>query len=62
MITTNHHISAQDCERVLKVMDELEIQPLKVKQRILASTPKSPMLHTGSVLTSGVESFHVLFD
>lgn len=43
-------------------MEEMDIQPLKVKQWILASTPKSQLLHTGSILTSGVDSFHILFD
>ena len=62
MICSNNNISKEECENVLTVIDELGIAPLKVKQRVLASTSKSSMLHTGSILTSGVDSFHVLFD
>ena len=64
MICSNHQITEAECESVLQWMspDRLQIKPLAVQQRVLAWTAQSEDLHTGSILTCGPDSYHVLFD
>ena len=45
--------------QMLRIIRDLNIQPLTVGQRVLAIHPKTKDLRTGSLLTTDIRSYHV---
>ena len=49
-------------QQIMRLIKELNIQPLTVGQRVLAIHPKTKGLRTGSLLTTDIRSYHAQFD
>ena len=62
MLAYERRFSEDKVKDVLQIIKEYQIAPLVVGQRVLAIHPRTRLLHTASLLTADVLSYHAQFD